>query len=223
MAFDNTDILFASLVGSRFGGDPKKFKLIQDELAKRVALPKPFLPFHVPTFVYPVREEERQDNNRATPPRSEAEQFFPLTFKRGDGDRFLLPYEPMVNISGGNKIVRRDIAKAKTKEGQLLGGTVKERFTQRDYEITITGALHGSILTGNVEDCFPLADFEKLRDYMTAAQSLEILCEPLNVLKIFNIVIEDFSFPFTKGENVQAYEIKAYSDIDYKLLLDIND
>lgn len=223
MAFDNTDILFASLVGSRFGGDPNRFRVIQDEMAKRVALPKPFLPFHVPTFVYGVKGETREDNNRATPPRPESEQFFPFTFAGDDGQRYLLPYEPMVNISGGNKIIRRDIAKAKTESGQILGGTVKERFTQRDYEITITGALHGSILTGNVEDCFPRDDFEKLRDYMTAAKSLTVYCEPLQLLGINQIVIEDFSFPFTKGENVQAYEIKAYSDIDYKLLLDIND
>ncbi|MBK5213638.1 MAG: hypothetical protein JJE55_08270 [Flavobacteriaceae bacterium] len=223
MAFENTDILFAALVGSRFGGDPAKFKIIQDEMAKHVKFPTPFLPFHVPTFVYPVAGEEREDNNRATPPRPEAEQFFPFTFSGDDGERYLLPYEPMINISGRNVIVRRDIAKAKTESGTELGGTVKERWTRGDYEITITGALHGSLLTGSVEDCFPREDFEKLRDYMTSAKSLTVYCEPLQLLGIDQIVIEDFSWPFTKGENVQAYEIKAYSDYDYKLLLDIND
>src|SRR5690554_1358244 len=114
MAFNNTDILFSALVGSRFGRDPERFRLVQDEMAKRVPLPKPFLPFHVPRFVYGVKGEGREDNNMATPPRPEEEQFFPFTFSEEDGERYLLPYEPMVNISGRNVIVRRDIAKAKT-------------------------------------------------------------------------------------------------------------
>ena len=129
----------------------------------------------------------------------------------------------MINISGKNTIVRRNVAKAKTKGGLELGGSIKERWNQGDYDITITGVLIGSLLTGNVEDCFPREDFEKLRDFMTAPKSLKVYCEPLQLLGINQIVIEDFSFPFTKGENVQAYEIKCYSDFDYKLLLDIED
>ena len=42
--------------------------------------------------------------------------------------------------------------------------------------------------------------------------------DELSVEESANVAI-----PFTKGENVQAYEIKAYSDFAYNLLLDIND
>lgn len=223
MAFTNRDILFASIVGSRFGSNPNSFKLVQNELMKHVGPVVQFLPFPPEPRVPKVEGEALENLWKADAPKAEGEQFFPLSFSVGDGNRYLLPYEPMVNISGKNEIVRRNIAKAKTESGVILGGSVKERWTRGDFDITITGALFGSIETGNVEDCFPREDFEKLRDFMTAAKSISVFCEPLQLLGINQFVIEDFSFPFTKGENVQAYEIKGYSDFDYKLLLDIND
>ena len=58
---------------------------------------------------------------------------------------------------------------------------------------------------------------------MTAPRALKVYSPPLELLGINRIVIESFSFPFSKGEDVQAYEIKAFSDFDHKLLLDIND
>lgn len=218
MAFETRDILFAAIVGRK-----ENFQLVQNELMKKVGPVKPFIPFFGEPKVAKVQGEAMDNLWKSDPPKAESEQFFPFTFSGDDGQRYLLPYEPMINISGGNNIIRRDIAKAKTESGQILGGSVKERFTQKDYEITISGALYGSLITGNVEDCFPRDDFEKLRDFMVSAKSLDVYCEPLQLLGINQIVIEDFSWPFTKGEYVQAYEIKAYSDIDYKLLLDIND
>lgn len=218
MAFEHRDILFAAIVSKN-----QDFKLVQNELMKKVGPTGYFLPMTDAPVVPEFRGTKMEKLWQFDPPKSESEQFFPLTLVRDSGQRFLLPYEPHVSISGGNRIIRRDIAKAKTDYGQVLGGSVKERFTQRDYEITITGALYGNLITGSVEDAFPRGDFEKLRDYMIAAESLQVFCEPLQLLGIDQIVIEDFSFPFTKGEYVQAYEIKAYSDIDYPLLLDIND
>lgn len=223
MAFENRDILFASLLGTRFGGSPDKFRLIQNELMKHVGPVVNILPFPPAPKVGEVKGEALENLWKADAPKAEEEQFFPLSFSVGDGNRYLFPYEPMVNISGKNEIVRRYIAKAKTESGVVLGGSVKERWTRGDFNITITGALYGAIETGNVEDCFPREDFEKLRDFMTAPKSISVFCEPLQLLGISQLVIEDFSFPFTKGENVQAYEIKCYSDFDYKLLLDIND
>jgi hypothetical protein len=79
----------------------------------------------------------------------------------------------------------------------------------------------GSILTGDVSECFPREDFEKLRDLLTYPKELYVKCEPLQLLGINRIVIEDMSLPFTKGENVQAYEIKGYSDSSYNLLIEL--
>ena len=237
MAYNNTDILFASLVGSKVS--IPRFNAVQNELMKHVLPPIPFLPIKNEVNIdsvdddFELREENfaasksdfSSDLWRADAPTPTDRQFFPLSFEGKDGQTYTLPYEPMISISGKNTIIRRNVAKAKstTIDGKSLGGSIKERWTQEDYEITITGVLIGSLLTGSVNECYPIKDFEKLRDFMTAPKSLKVFCELLQLLGINKIVIEDFSFPFTKGENVQAYEIKAYSDYDYKLLLDIND
>lgn len=216
MAYDNTDILFASLVGSKVS--IPRFTAVQNELMKHVLPPIPFLPLKNSVEIANVNARVEENLWMADLPLSAEAQFFPFSFKGDDGQKYLLPYEPMISFGGKNTIVRRNVAKAKG-----LVGSIKERWNQADWEITITGVLIGSILTGSVADCYPKEDFEKLKSFMTKAKSLEIFCEPLQLAGINNIVIEDFSFPFTKGENVQAYEIKAYSDSDYKLLIDIND
>ena len=226
MKFDQTDILFASLVGSKVAESIPRFGAVQNELAKHVLPPIPFLPFKNTDKIDEVEENDSYEGGELwkadlTTPKDK--QFFPLSFSADDEKWYLLPYEPMLNITGKNSIVRRKVAKVKNDKGVSLSGTIKERWTRDDYEITITGALIGSLLTGDIEECFPKNDFQKLKDYMIEAKRISIRCEPLQLLDISHIVVEDFSFPFTKGENVQAYEIKAYSDFDYKLLLDIND
>lgn len=223
MGFDNLNIIQTAVLGSGQSDSFKRFKVVQNELQKKVLPPIPFVGFRNKTELQTVDNDFTVDNWKATAPLPASDQFFPFYFIGDDGERYLLPYEPFISITGKNVLVRRNVAKAKTKEGVTVGGSIKERWTQGDYEITITGVLIGSILTGSVEDCYPREDFERLRDFMIASTSLKVMCEPLQLLGINQLVIEDFSFPFTKGENVQSYEIKAYSDFDYKLLLEIDD
>lgn len=219
MKYSNTEILFASLVGTKVAKQIPRFTEVENVLMKHVLPPIKFLPFNnQETQITEANGTYEAELWRANNPTPENSQFFPFYFKGSDGTNYLLPYEPMITIQGKNTIVRRNVAKAK---GMI--GSIKERWNQADYEITITGVLIGSVMTGNIEECFPIKDFERLRDFMTSAKSLEVYCEPLQLLGINNIVIEDFSFPFTKGENVQAYDIKAYSDHAHKLLIDIND
>jgi len=227
MSYSNTDILFASLVGSKVS--IPRFNIVQNELTKHVLPPIPFLPFKNESRIAKADDgnihndfKSRHDGSvslwEADAPLPAEQQFFPFSFVGEDGVPYLLPYEPMISISGGNTIVRRNVAKARG-----LVGSIKERWNQKDYEITITGVLIGSLLTGSVDECYPIKDFKKLKDFMTTPKDLQVFCEPLQLLGINRIVIEDFTFPFTKGENVQAYEIKAYSDFAYNLLIDIND
>jgi len=223
MAFNNNDLLFAKLVGSKVLDGSGRFPAVQNELMKHVGKFTPFLGFGDQIGVPKVTGTPSENLWQSDKPLGNDGQFFPFTFLGDNGERYLLPYEPFVSISGMNTIIRRNVAKAQTDNGSVVGGTIKERWNQGDYEITITGALYGSILTGSVADCFPREDFLKLKEIMTTPKSLKVYCEPLQLLGINQIVIEDFSFPFSKGENVQAYEIKAYSDFGYKLLLDIND
>lgn len=218
----NTDILFASLVGSKVVKMIPRLEAVQNELMKHVLPPIPFLPFRNDEGVIDVSAEEYLNLWEADKPLSKEQQFFPFSLSIDEGKTFFrLPYEPLISISGKNVIAKRRVAKWNAENAKQLTGTIKERWAQDDYEITITGVLMGSLLRGNMEDCFPRADFEKLKEVLTHAKQIKVNCAPLELLGINDIVVDDFSFPFTKGENVQAYGIKACSDFAYNLLLKI--
>ena len=87
-------------------------------------------------------------------------QFFPVKVRRhGTNDPyFQLPYEPLISVSGKNNIIKRDIAKAPN-----FVGTVKEYWSQDDYEISITGTLLGENEIDDYSMTFPASDFEKLK------------------------------------------------------------
>ena len=227
MEFNEKSILFASLLGSKVAQQIPRFETIQNKLGKHV-LPLP------PRILIPVASWDSRAGYESTgdvkagelwmadAPKSESEQFFPFTFIDSEtGEKFLLPYEPMLSISSKNNIVKRTVAKIGSEEKQQ--GTVKERWSRDDFEIKITGVLIGSILTGDVSQCFPRNDFQKLRDILIKKKKWGIYCEPLQLLGINWIVVEEMNFPFTKGENVQAYEISVISDFEYSLLLEETD
>jgi len=225
MEFNEKSILFASLLGSKVAQQIPRFETIQNKLGKHV-LPLP------PRILIPVASWDSRAGYESTgdvkagelwmadAPKSESEQFFPFTFIDGK-NRYTLPYEPMISISSANNIVERTVAKAGS--DAQYEGTVKERWSRGDWEIKITGVLIGSILTGDVSQCYPKEDFEKLKNFLEGKSSWMVYCEPLQLLGINRIVIEEMSFPFTKGENVQAYEISALSDFDFNLLLEEKD
>lgn len=218
----NQDILFASLVGSKIVEMIPRLTSVQNELMKHVLPPIPFLPFRNDEGVIDVSAEEYLNLWEADKPLSKEQQFFPLSLSIDKGATwFRLPYEPLISISGKNVIAKRRVAKRNSENSKQLTGTIKERWSQDDYEITITGVLMGALLRGNYEDCFPRVDFEKLKRVLTHAKHIKVACPPLELLGINSIVIDDFSLPFTKGENVQAYEIKACSDFSYNLLMEI--
>ena len=96
-----------------------------------------------------------------------------------------------------------------------MRGSIKETWSQDDYEITISGILQG-------EDLFKDKDtghIATLRKYLEAQEAIHITCDLLNnVFDIQRICIESYDFPFTKGLENQAFTIKAYSDDNYQLL-----
>jgi len=195
-------------------------KFSENELTKHVLPPVPFLGFK--NEVHIEKADIPLDVNvwRATPPTPKDKQYFSLSFKKeNEKQSYTLPYEPFVDIAGGNTIIKRTVAKQPKK----AKGTIKEHWNTKDYEITIRGVLIGSLLTGSVKECYPIDDFNKLKEYFECGESIKVYCEPLNLLNILEVVIESISYPFTKGENVQAYEIKAYSNTLPKLLIEIID
>lgn len=217
MSLTNKDIIFASLMGSNAVKSYQRAQLVQNELSKNVLPNIPFLP---------LQQNENNISNAIVNPNfrlneadaeiNESEQFFPLSFSFTEkGTKWLFPYEPMITIGSGNNIIKRNVAK----QGDKLVGTIKERWNRKDFEFSITGVLIGSIVSGKVEDCFPKKQMQALFDFLKHNKEFYIYSDPLEILGVTKVCVEDYSFPFTKGENVQAYDIKLVSDFGYELLI----
>nr|DAY20401.1 MAG TPA: hypothetical protein [Caudoviricetes sp.] len=121
-------------------------------------------------------------------------------------EEWLLPEEPMISITGQNLITRRHVSKGR------LRGSIKERWTQDDYTVKIEGLLLGR------DGRYPENDVEQLRRYCEAGK-VKVLCPLLEIFGITQIAIESWDIPFTSGTTNQNYEITAYSDDIYKLLI----
>ena len=135
----------------------------------------------------------------------------PLKLKRSsDKEWFTFPVEPLVSISGKNIITRRTVAKSKEK------GSIKERWSQDDYDITIQG-----IMTEADEEKYPKGYIKSLLDLFNERQAVEVDQEILFIFGIKCLAIESASFPHTKGLGNQNFEIKAYSDTPMELLISI--
>lgn len=219
MALDNQDLIFAGLMGSKAVTLIQNANILNNELDNRVLPTIPFLPIKGGNNVSikPGQGINVEDNWTTRDSIDHQKQFFPLSFSfTGSANTvWLFPYEPMVNISSGNNIVKRNVAK----QGDKLTGTIKERWNRKDFDITVTGVLIGSIMRGKPEECFPKDHFVKLFEFLKYSKELFVYCHPLDLLGINKVVVEDYSFPFTKGENVQAYELKLTSDYSYNLLV----
>ena len=131
---------------------------------------------------------------------------FPLYFGLEGQEWWLLPYEPQVTIQGTNVLVKKQVQKG------LVRGTIKERWSQGDYRVTISGILMGE------KGQYPENDVKKLRSFCEAGKIL-VKSPQMELYSINQIVVEDWSIPFTAGQSNQAYTINAVSDDIYKLLL----
>ena len=176
---------------------------------------------------FPIEYELQRDNtpfvvpkNRALPP------IIPINYDRyrispnkyqcpvaleipSSGKRFVFPTDPLISVTTKNIVVRRQVLKGDFR------GTVKERWSQDDFSVTIAG-LFVSDESRVIEDYV-----DELLEMANAAESLKIISDFLNdVYKITRIAIEDVDFPFTQGIDAQKFSIKAYSDEEYKLLID---
>ena len=134
---------------------------------------------------------------------------FPLTFKCVALDDFTFPIEPIITLSFKNVITRRTVAKGKKR------GTVKERWTEDDVDITISGIF----INTEDETAYP-TEVDKLRAFIEQPTAIDVVCKLLNDRGINQIAIESLNLPPTKGQNNQAFEIKAYSDDIFELLVE---
>lgn len=124
---------------------------------------------------------------------------------------FKFPLDPVVSISGKNIITRRYVNKSSRP------GSVKEQWSQDDWDITISG-----VLTSDQDDDYTVEEFlQSLKKYCDAKESVAIVCGYLNeVYNINYITIESYDFPFTKGIQNQSFTLKCYSDESYNLLIE---
>ena len=141
-----------------------------------------------------------------------------LSLTTSDGE-YVFPIDPIMAISGKNVITRRYVAKMKMQQGNdtvLRGGSVKESWSQDDYDITISGVLIGD----DAEDL--REQVQGLRAVLEAGETLKVTNELLNMgYGITHLVVESFQMPHTKGLQNQAYTIKCYSDSSINILEEV--
>ena len=117
-----------------------------------------------------------------------------------------LPIEPVVTINGKNIVIKRQVLKVAGTKGERRG-TVKELWTQDDYEVNI-----GGIFISNEAGHLPERDIRRLRGYCEAREPLQVQSKLFTLFNIDRVVIEDYQFPLTKGMENQRFNIKALSD-----------
>ena len=131
----------------------------------------------------------------------------PLSMRLEGEEWWRLPIEPIITVSGKNVIIKKQVSKGNVR------GTIKERWSQDDYEISIEG-----IFINPENNGYPDEDVRELKRLCEAGK-VEVMCPLFEIFSIDQIVIESFDVPFTAGPYNQAYKIQALSDDIYKLLL----
>ncbi len=121
-----------------------------------------------------------------------------------------LPFDPVVTVRGQNTIIKRSVLKVKTGDKERRG-TVKELWSQGDYEVSIAGTLQSG-----EEGKLPKDDIRKLRAYCEGRESVEVFSPLLTLFGIKRLAIESFEFPHTAGMENQMYSLTCHSDDFYK-------
>ena len=132
---------------------------------------------------------------------------FPLTLNAQGLDEFVFPIDPFISVNLKNIITRRTIAKGSKR------GSVKERWTEDDADISISGVFISK------DGSYP-KEVEQLRAFFNKHEAIDVACTLLNEKGIMKIAIESLDFPHTKGMDNQAFEMKAYSDDVFQLLIE---
>lgn len=128
-------------------------------------------------------------------------------------DLYKIPFDPILSCKGANRIKERYVNKGK------IRGSVKERWTQDDYELTISGTIVADSYKEMCDIC------KKLRELCEqGTQGLDISNDVLNnTYNIWKIAVYDWDIPFTPGMENQEFSITAKSDDIYDLLVEIKE
>jgi hypothetical protein len=141
-----------------------------------------------------------------------------LGIKWEDEQKFwYFPLDPLISISGKNSIAKRSVLKSDSATRNRRG-SIKELWTQDDYEITIAGVFIGDLdkMEGGE---YSEKEVMKLRNYCEGRKPLMVDSKLMGLFNIERICVESFEFPFTKGIENQNFTIKASSDDMFDLLI----
>lgn len=133
---------------------------------------------------------------------------YPVILKAKGLPDFKFPIDPIISLSFRNLIIRRTVSKGEKR------GTIKERWTEDDVSITITG-----VFINENENEYP-QEVNQLREFFQQHKEVDVVCKFLNELDINKIAIEELELPPTKGINNQTFQIRAYSDDVFQLLIE---
>ena len=159
-----------------------------------------------PSIIKPEAMVPEESSVFRESPRNQSE----VRLRPESGDFYLFPLDPVISVSCKNIIVCRHVAKGS------MTGTVKESWSQDDCRVTFSGVLIGENREGLNEMV------KRLKDVCACNEVLTVRNEWLNSgLGITKIVVEDYSFPHTKGLKNQAYSIVCYSDSSVNILEDL--
>lgn len=160
--------------------------------------------FDSPGDVVPIYNEAEIQSILGTP------IFFPCRIGISPDNMLALPNEPLINISGSNRIIRTELTKLK--------GSVKERMQLSDYVISITG-----IIINEESEDYPAEMVSQIREICENG-SCYVESDLLKVFNITKLAIESFKFPSRPtSQNEQDYSITAYSDYDIELIINEED
>jgi hypothetical protein len=166
----------------------------------------PVIGFALPPFVFSGKSVVIIDRGRIEVDGFDASsRQYPLSFSAEGIKDFTFPIDPIMSVSLKNVITRRQVSKGKQR------GSIKERWTEDDADISISGVFID-------KDGYYPAEVEQLRAFM--GKQITVLNTFLNEKDINQIVIESIDFPHTKGIENQTFEIKAYSDDVFQLLIE---
>lgn len=110
----------------------------------------------------------------------------------------------LITVSQAKKIITTEI--------QGRDGTVKEYIGLDDYQVTVNGIITGS------NGVHPVDEIAQLKKMLDAPVAIEVSCDYLQRLGIYNLVVMDYTFEQQSGGySYQTFSINFKSDLPQQL------
>lgn len=115
---------------------------------------------------------------------------------------YLLPATTIIEVSQAKNIIRTQVAGRR--------GTVKEYISQDDYSIRLSG-----IIVNYENEYPPEGDIRIFNEVMSVPGALEVECEFLQWLGVYDIVVQDADILTLKGySHIVGFRVNAWSDLN---------